>query len=173
MQSVIKAVKSTQFSFKHYPILSAFFKEYGLLQFFDTLFPKRRHHDVTHGQCSLLFVCDCLTARTPLYLYTDLLKDLDVPSIFGPGSRAEYFNEYAMGETLDAIVKFGEDKLFAKVLEHLRQQVGIDMSHLHADTTNFSVAGNYDDGGVTTTALHITMVTQRIRDQTSSVGRCS
>lgn len=156
MQQVVKAVKSTQLSFKHYPILSAFFKEYGLFQFFDTLLPKRRHHEVTHGQCILLFVCDCLTARTPLYLYTDLLRDLDVPFIFGPGARAEYFNEYAMGETLDAIVRFGEDKLFAKVLGHLRQQVEIDMSHLHADTTNFSVAGNYDDGGVTPTGLHIT-----------------
>jgi transposase len=156
MQQVIKAVKSTQLSFRHYPILSAFFKEYGLFQFFDTLLPKRRHHEVTHGQCILLFVCDCLTARTPLYMYTDLLRDLDVPFIFGPGARAEYFNEYTMGETLDAIVKFGEDRLFAKVLGHLRQQVAIDMSHLHADTTNFSVAGEYDDGGVEPAGLHIT-----------------
>ena len=68
MQQVIKAVKSTQLSFKHYPILSAFFKEYQLFEFFDTLLPKRRHHEVTHGQCILLFVCDCLTARTPLYI---------------------------------------------------------------------------------------------------------
>ncbi|MGB4408489.1 MAG: IS1634 family transposase [Sphaerochaeta sp.] len=156
MQQVIKAVKSTQLSFKHYPILSAFFKQYGLFEFFDSLLPKRRHHDVTHGQCILLFVCDCLTTRTPLYLYTDLLRDLDVPYIFGPGARAEYFNEYTMGETLDAIVKFGEDKLFAKVLEHLRQQVDIDMAHLHADTSNFSVAGEYYDGGATPTGLHIT-----------------
>ncbi|MFA6682406.1 MAG: IS1634 family transposase [Sphaerochaeta sp.] len=156
MQQIITAVKSTQLSFKHYPILSAFFNEYGLFQFFDTLFPKKRHHDVTHGQCILLFVCDCLTSRTPLYLYTDLLRDLDVPFIFGPGARAEYFNEYTMGETLDAIVKFGEDRLFTKVLEHLRKQVEINMSQLHADTTNFSVEGNYDDGGVTPTGLHIT-----------------
>jgi hypothetical protein len=30
------------------------------------------------------------------------------------------------------------------------------MSHLHADTTNFSVAGQYDDGGLEPTGLHIT-----------------
>ncbi|MPM93618.1 IS1634 family transposase ISMac5 [bioreactor metagenome] len=61
-----------------------------------------------------------------------------------------------MGETLDAIVRFGEGELFAKVLGHLRRQVAIDMSHLHADTTNFSVAGQYDDGELEPTGLHIT-----------------
>jgi transposase len=61
-----------------------------------------------------------------------------------------------MGETLDAIAGFGEDRLFARVLEHLRQRMELDMSHLHADTTNFSVAGEYDDGGVEPTGLHIT-----------------
>jgi transposase len=101
-------------------------------------------------------VCDCLTARTPLYRYTDLLANLDVEMIFGPGARAEQFNEYTMGETLDAIAGFGEDRLFARVLEHLRQRMELDMSHLHADTTNFSVAGEYDDGGVEPTGLHIT-----------------
>lgn len=156
MQQVIKAVKSTQLSFKHYPILSAFFKEYQLFEFFDTLLPKRRHHEVTHGQCILLFVCDCLTARTPLYLYTDLLRDLDVQFIFGPSARAEYFNEYTMGETLDAIAKFGEDKLFTKVMEHLRQLVDIDMAYLHADTSNFSVAGEYNTAGADPAVLHIT-----------------
>ena len=156
MQQVIKAVKSTQLSFKHYPILSAFFKEYQLFEFFDTLLPKRRHHEVTHGQCILLFVCDCLTARTPLYMFTDLLRDLDVQFIFGPGARAEYFNEYTMGETLDAIAKFGEDKLFTKVMEHLRQLVDIDMAYLHADTTNFSVAGEYNTAGASPAVLHIT-----------------
>ena len=65
-----------------------------------------------------------------------------------------------MGETLDAIAKFGEDRLFTKVLGHLRNRVNIDMAHLHADTTNFSVAGEYDDGGLEPTGLHITFGTQ-------------
>ncbi len=89
-------------------------------------------------------------------MYTDLLRDLDVPFIFGSGARAEDFNEYTMGETLDAIAGFGEDRLFAEVLEHLRHRVDIDMAYLHADTTNFSVSGEYDDGGVEPTGLHIT-----------------
>ena len=156
MKQIIQPLKSTQLSFKHYPILAAFFKEYGLSELFERLLPKTRSHQVTHGQCILLFLCDCLTSRTPLYLYTKLLDHLDVEMIFGPGARAEYFNEYAMGETLDAIAKFGEDRLFTKVLEHLRHRVNIDMAHLHADTTNFSVAGEYDDGGVEPTGLHLT-----------------
>ncbi len=156
MKQIIQPLRSTQLSFKHYPILAAFFKEYGLFELFDRLLPKRRHHEVSHGQCILLFVCGCLTSRTPLYLYTKLLDHLDVEMIFGPGARAECFNEYAMGETLDAIAGFGEDRLFTKVMEHLRHRVGIDTAHLHADATNFSVAGEYDDGGVEPAGLHIT-----------------
>jgi transposase len=156
MKQIIQPEHSTQLSFKHYPILCAFFKEYELSQLFDLLLPKKRYHEVSHAQCLLLFVCDCLTARTPLYRYTDLLANLDVEMIFGPGVRAEHFNEYTMGETLDAIARFGEDKLFARVLGHIRQRIALDMTHLHADTTNFSVAGEYDNGGVEPTGLHIT-----------------
>jgi transposase len=156
MQQIIQPDDSTQLAFKHYPILSAFFREYKLFELFDRLLPKNRHYQVSHAQCILLFLCDCLTARTPLSVYKSLLEDVDVEMIFGVGVRREYFNEYAMGETLDAIAKFGEDKLFTKVMEHLRQQVEIDMSHLHADTTNFSVAGEYNNGGVEPTGLHIT-----------------
>lgn len=156
MKQIIQPEQSTQLSFKHYPILSAFFKEYGLFQLFDSLLPKNRHFQVTHGQCILLFLCDCLTARTPLYLYTNLVERLDVEMIFGSGVKSSHFNEYAMGETLDAIQRFGESRLFALVLEHLRKLIHLDVTHLHADTTNFSVAGEYDDGGITPTGLHIT-----------------
>ena len=143
MQQIIQPDDSTQLAFKHYPILSAFFKEYKLFELLDSLLPKNRHYQVSHAQCILLFVCDCLTARTPLSLYKSLLEDVDVEMIFGVGVRREYFNEYAMGETLDAIAKFGEDKLFTKVMEHLRLQVDIDMSHLHADTTNADASFKY------------------------------
>ncbi|MBK5263413.1 MAG: DUF4277 domain-containing protein, partial [Peptostreptococcaceae bacterium] len=102
MKTIIQPMHSTQLSFNHYPILSAFFKEYGLFEFFDSLLPKKLHFLVSHAQCLLLFVCDCLTSRTPLYLYKNLVEDLNVEMIFGPGVRPEDLNEYAMGETLDA-----------------------------------------------------------------------
>lgn len=172
MKQIIQPEKSTQLSFKHYPILSAFFKEYGLFQLFDSLLPKNRHFQVTHGQCILLFLCDCLTARTPLYLYTNLVEHLDVEMIFGSGVKSSHFNEYAMGETLDAIQRFGESRLFALVLEHLRKLIHLDVTHLHADTTNFSVAGEYDDGGITPTGLHITFGHAKINVPISSVGLC-
>ncbi len=81
MKQIIQPEHSTQLSFKHYPILCAFFKEYELSQLFDLLLPKKRYHEVSHAQCLLLFVCDCLTARTPLYRYTDMLANLDVEMI--------------------------------------------------------------------------------------------
>ncbi|MDX9825377.1 MAG: hypothetical protein RBU26_10610 [Sphaerochaeta sp.] len=65
-----------------------------------------------------------------------------------PTARVECFNEYAMSETLDAIAGFEEDRLFTKVMEQLRHRVDIDTAHLQTDTTNFTVAGEYDDGGV-------------------------
>jgi len=155
MKKIIQPLHSTHLSFKHYPILSAFFKQYGLFEFFDFHLPKKRHFFVSHAQCLLLFVCDCLTSRTPLYLYKNLVEDLDVEMIFGPGVRPEYMNEYAMGETLDAIKKFGGSKLFFLLLEHLKSQINIDLTHLHADTTNFSVAGEYDSDVENPTCISI------------------
>lgn len=142
-KKIIQPLHSKHLSFRHYPILSAFFKKYGLFEFFDFHLPKKRHFFVSHAQCLLLFVCDCLTSRTPLYLYKNLVEDLDVEMIFGPSVRPEHLNEDAMGETLDAIKKFGVSKLFSLVLQHLRSQTNLDLTHLHVDTTNFSVAGEY------------------------------
>lgn len=156
METIIQPFHSTHLSFKHYPIFSAFFKQYGLFEFFDSLLPKKRHHQVSYAQCLLLFVCDCLTSRTPLYLYKNFVDDLDVEMIFGPGVRPEYLTKYAMGETLDAIKKFGGSKLFSLVLQHLRSQIELDLTHLHVDTTNFSVAGEYENGEGDPSCINIT-----------------
>jgi hypothetical protein len=161
MKQIIQPEQSTQLSFRHYPVLCAFFREYELFELFDSLLLKKRHHEVSHAQCILLFVCDCLTARTPLYRYTDLLANLDVEMIFGPGARAEQFNEYTMGETLDAIAKFGEDRLFARVLES--EETGAPGSLFIADSSFYTKDNISSFGGT-----WISLVPEKLKE----VQRC-
>jgi len=85
-----------------------------------------------------------------------MLSHIDVEMLFGPGICADDFNEYVMGETLDAVAAFGEDTLFFHIMKHVRTQIDIPLSRLHADTTNFSVQGAYNASGDEATELHLT-----------------
>jgi transposase len=47
-----------------------------------------------------------------LYLFPDFFKNISTKRLFGDGVTREDLNQYAIGETLDRIVKYGPTKLF-------------------------------------------------------------
>ncbi len=57
----------------------------------------------------------------------------------------EDLNQYAIGETLDRIIKYGPTKLFTEITLHIMNYLPISVHCLHADTTSVSVYGDYDD----------------------------
>ncbi|MDY0290374.1 MAG: IS1634 family transposase [Sphaerochaeta sp.] len=151
MQQFIDAEQVTLLSFKHYPMLRAFFEEHGLFQLFDTLLPKKVHPQLSHAHSILFLLCTCLTPRFQSRVTPD---DLDLEIIFGPGPEAEDFTEVTMNETLLAIEEYGEGRLFSQVVSHLGQHVPLAWETLHRDTIYFSLAGEVDDGQ----AVHIKTV---------------
>ena len=79
-----------------------------------------------------------------MYLFPDFFKNLSTERLFGEGVTKENLNQYAIGETLDRIVKYGPTKLFMEIALHIMSRLPIPVHCLHADTTSVSVYSSSD-----------------------------
>jgi len=79
-----------------------------------------------------------------LYLFPDFFKNLSTERLFGEGVTKENLNQYAIGETLDRIVKSGPTKLFTEIILQIMSRLPIPVHCLHADTTSVSVYSSSD-----------------------------
>ncbi len=76
-----------------------------------------------------------------LYLFPDFFKNLSTERLFGEGVTKKDLNQYAIGETLDRIVKYGPTKLFTEIVLHIMSRLPIPVHCLHPDTTSVSLYG--------------------------------
>jgi transposase len=132
-------------SMGHLGLISTFFEELGLKKFFDSLLPKKREHKISHGTAVLAFLLNGLSfARRQLYLFPEFFRNLPTGRLLGNGVEPEHLNDAVMGELLDKIYAFGPTELFSRLVSHIMNQEHVALSRLHADTTNFSVHGEYE-----------------------------
>jgi transposase len=68
-------------------------------------------------------------------------KPLDL--LLHEGVRAEMFNRFKLGRTLDEAYSYGCDLLFSELALSVCLQEGIDRRFHHLDTTSFSLTGDY------------------------------
>jgi transposase len=128
----------------HLGLISVFYEELQLKDLFDSLLPKNREHKISHGTAVLAFLLNGLSfSRRQLYLFPEFFQNLPLERLFGDAIEPAHLNEFVMGELLDKIYAFGPTELFARVVSHILKRERLDLSHLHADTTNFSVHGEY------------------------------
>jgi transposase len=63
--------------------------------------------------------------------------------LFHPGVKAEMFNRFKLGRSLDEVYTYGCDLLFSEVAMAVCAHEGIDQRFNHLDTTSFSLTGDY------------------------------
>jgi transposase len=68
-------------------------------------------------------------------------KPLDL--LYRPGVRADLFNRFKLGRSLDEVSLYGCDLLFHEIALSVCAQEGIDLRFNHLDTTSFSLSGAY------------------------------
>lgn len=95
------------------------------------------------GLLVVALIINLLCRRNPLYLVEEFYQEQDVELLFGPGIEAEYFNDDALGRTLDKIYLAGAKKTFSAVSLQAQVEENIHCRVLHADTTARLVYGEY------------------------------
>ncbi len=95
------------------------------------------------GLLAVALIINLLCRRNPLYLVEEFYQEHDVELLFGPEIKAEYFNDDALGRTLDKIYLAGAKKAFSAVSLQAQVEENIHCRVLHADTTARLVYGEY------------------------------
>lgn len=138
-------VEDSNVTIAHLGIVSGMIDKLGIGKYIDKAIPKKRSHNVTHGQSvkSLLLNCLGFTERR-LYLMPGYFDDIATERLIGENIESKHLNQYLFGETLDSIAAYGPTKLFTEiVLEMFKDLLG-GVLRLHYDTTTISVTGEYD-----------------------------
>ena len=130
----------------HLGLITATFRELEVDKLIDEKLPKKRNHNIAHSVCVLAMILNGLGfVGQRLYLFPDFFKNISTERLLGEGVKKEDLNQYAIGETLDRIVKYGPTKLFTEITLHIMSRLPIPVHCLHTDTTSVSVHGDYDN----------------------------
>jgi transposase len=82
-------------------------------------------------------------ANRPLSLTPQFCANKPLELLFREGIRAEMFNRFKLGRTLDEAYTYGCDLLFHELALVVCAQEGIDLRFNHLDTTSFALHGEY------------------------------
>ena len=78
-----------------------------------------------------------------LYLTPLFFKDKPLKRLFGRDVKASWFNDDAIGRTLDKIFEYGVSELYEKIAKEALKILGLIPSTIHLDSTSFHLDGKY------------------------------
>src|SRR6266487_3283182 len=82
-------------------------------------------------------------ANRPLSLTPQFFASKPLDRLFHDGIRAERFNRFKLGRTLEEAYAYGCDLLFHELALGVCAREGIDLRCYHLDTTSFALRGAY------------------------------
>jgi transposase len=127
----------------HLGSVAAVCREIGVADWLDQQAPGHRQQ-VSVGTATVALVLNGLGfSNRQLYLVPPFFADKPVEHLLGPGILAEDLNDDCLGRTLDWLSAHDVTRLFAGLALRARHTFGIEVGRLHADTTSFSVHGQY------------------------------
>lgn len=141
----------------HLGLVSGVFDQLDIADLIDDRLPKKRNHNLEHSKLMKAMVLNGLGyVGQRLYLFPEFYEKLPVERLLGEGVTAADLNDDALGRTLDAIYAYGPTELFNDIALKVMSQLDLGVQRLHADTTSFSVQGNYE-GPSGRNAIEITL----------------
>lgn len=131
----------------HLGIVAEVCEEIGVAEWLNAQAPTSRQQ-VSVGTATVAMVLNGLgLSNRQLYLVSQFFEDKPVESLLGSGITAADLNDDCLGRTLDWLYAHDVTTLFAGLALRARRAFGIGLTHLHADTTSFSVSGEYRTPG--------------------------
>lgn len=138
-------IDNTNVTIGHLGLVAGMFDTLGIGEYIDEVIPKTRHHHVSHGIAVKAHSLNGLGYNeSRLYLMPEYFEDIATGRLLGRGIKPEHLNEYALGETLDAIAAYGPTRLFTGIVLRMMERLPLGIQRLHHDTTSINVTGEYD-----------------------------
>ncbi|SDT35902.1 Transposase [Paenibacillaceae bacterium GAS479] len=100
---------------------------------------------VSPGTHIKALVINILCSRMPLYRIEEFYETQDTEQLFGKGYVPASFNDDALGRTLDRLFEAQSWKVYSELSLTVLRTLELPLDLLHADTTSFSLQGDYSD----------------------------
>lgn len=130
----------------HLGLVAGMFDELDIEKVIDENIPlSNSNRNISAGECVKAFILIGLGfVQRALYLTPAYLKTISIDKLFNRSLNIEYFNDDAMGHTLDRLYEFGTTSLFSKISNVACQKLSLDARFKHLDSTSFHVDGVYN-----------------------------
>jgi transposase len=128
----------------HLGLVACMIKDLGLISMIDARLIPDAQEEITPGEAVAGMILNGLGfANRPLSLTPQFFTNKPLDLLFRPGVRAEMFNRFKLGRTLDEVYAYGCDLLFSEVALAVCAQESLEQRFHHLDTTSFSLSGDY------------------------------
>jgi len=128
----------------HLGLIASLIKDVGLIDMIDTRLVPDEQEEITPGEAMAGMILNGLGfANRPLSLTPQFFANKPLDLLFRKGVRAEMFNRFKLGRTLEEVYAYGCDLLFSELAVAVCVQEGIELRFQHLDTTSFSLSGDY------------------------------
>jgi len=128
----------------HLGVISGVIKDLGLIEKIDERIPPDPDEQITTGEAVAGMILNGLGfSQRPPSLTPQFFANKPLEQLFREGVKAEYFNRFKLGRSLDKVFTYGCDTLFSELSLAACQQEGVDRRFRHVDTTTFSLHGDY------------------------------
>jgi transposase len=128
----------------HLGLVTSVIKDLGLIDMIDARLVPDEQEAITPGEAMAGMILNGLGfANRPLSLTPQFFANKPLDLLFREGVRAEMFNRFKLGRTLDEVYAYGCDLLFSELALAVCTQEGLDQRFNHLDTTSFSLSGDY------------------------------
>src|SRR5215475_5000477 len=128
----------------HLGLIAAVIKDIGLIDMIDTRLVPDAQEEITPGEAMAGMILNGLGfANRPLSLTPQFFANKPLDLLFREGVRAEMFNRFKLGRTLEEVHAYGCDLLFSELALAVCAQEGIEQRFHHLDTISFALSGAY------------------------------
>src|SRR5207247_8261574 len=128
----------------HLGVVASVIKNLGLIEMIDARLLLHDQEEITAGEAVAGMILNGLGfANRPLSLTPQFFANKPLDLLLREGIRAEMFNRFKLGRTLDEVYTYGCDLLFSELALAVCVQEGIEQRFHHLDTTSFSLSGEY------------------------------
>ena len=128
----------------HLGLIASVIKDLGLIAMIDARLGADEQEEITPGEAVAGMILNGLGfANRPLSLTPQFFAKTPLELLFREGVRAEMFNRFKLGRTLDKVHTYGCDLLFSEMAVAVCAHEGLDLRFNHLDTTSFALTGEY------------------------------
>src|SRR2546425_9402147 len=128
----------------HLGLIACMIKDLGLISIIDARLVPDEQEEITPGEAVAGMILNGLGfAHRPLSLTPQFFANKPLDLLFRPGVRADMFNRFKLGRSLDEVYSYGCDLLFSELALAVCAQEGIEQRFNHLDTTSFALTGEY------------------------------